>query len=127
MAQKQEVSVRPTFEVSPIGYIQLTDGKTFLVVDPEYQDALMGLEKYKEINVFYWFDRNDTAKKRAVLQVHPQGKKENPMRGVFATHSPMRPNLIALTKCKVLAIRENVIELQSIDAFDKTPVLDIKP
>ena len=43
------------------------------------------------------------------------------------TRSPRRPNLIALTLCKVVAVKDNVIEIDKTDAFDGTPVLDIKP
>jgi tRNA (Thr-GGU) A37 N-methylase len=39
----------------------------------------------------------------------------------------MRPNLIALSRCKIIAVKRNVIEVDSIDAFPDTPVLDIKP
>jgi tRNA (adenine37-N6)-methyltransferase len=46
--------------------------------------------------------------------------------GVFATHSPVRPNLIAMIRCKVISVKDNVIEIESIDAFPDTPVLDIK-
>ncbi len=74
----------------------------------------------------YWFDRNDTPEKRSILQVHPQGDKKNPKRGVFATHSPVRPNLIAMTRCKIISVKGNVIEIESIDAFADTPVLDLK-
>jgi tRNA (Thr-GGU) A37 N-methylase len=35
--------------------------------------------------------------------------------------------LIALSVCKVLAVEENLVTLDRIDAFDGTPVLDIKP
>jgi tRNA (Thr-GGU) A37 N-methylase len=35
--------------------------------------------------------------------------------------------LIALTLCKVVSIRENIVEVDKIDAFPGTPVLDIKP
>ena len=55
------------------------------------------------------------------------GDRENPLTGVFATRSPMRPNLIALTLCKITSVRDNVIEVDEIDAFEGTPVLDIKP
>jgi tRNA (adenine37-N6)-methyltransferase len=48
------------------------------------------------------------------------------MRGVFATHSPMRPNLIAITKCKILSVKDNIIEIDKIDAFDKTAIIDLK-
>jgi len=37
-----------------------------------------------------------------------------------------RPNLIAMTRCKVISVKDNVIEIESIDAFPDTPVLDIK-
>jgi tRNA-Thr(GGU) m(6)t(6)A37 methyltransferase TsaA len=59
--------------------------------------------------------------------VHPRGDAANPLTGVFACRAPVRPNLIAMSLCKVIAVRENVIEIEKIDAFDGTPVLDIKP
>ena len=49
------------------------------------------------------------------------------LRGVFATRAPVRPNLIALSRCRVLGVQGNVIEIDGIDAFADTPVLDIKP
>ena len=114
------------FTVHPIGWIRKAKGRTTIVVDKKYQAGLLGLEKFPEVWVLYWFDRNDTPKKRSILQVHPRGNKDNPKRGVFATHSPVRPNLIAMTRCKIISVKENVIEIDSIDAFPDTPVLDLK-
>jgi len=114
------------FTVHPIGWVRKTERKTTIVVDKEYQDGLMGLEKFPEVWVLYWFDRNDTPEKRSILQVHPRGNKNNPKRGVFATHSPVRPNLIAMTRCKIISVKDNVIEIDGIDAFADTPVLDLK-
>jgi tRNA (Thr-GGU) A37 N-methylase len=62
-----------------------------------------------------------------MLQVHPRGDKNNPVTGVFACRAPVRPNLIGLSLCKVLAVKDNVVEVQTIDAFEGTPVLDLKP
>ena len=114
------------FTVYPIGYVREVEGRTLIVVDKKYQPALLGVDELSEIWVLWWFDRNDTPRKRSILQVHPRGNPDNPIRGVFATHSPVRPNLIAMTRCKVVSVRENVIEIESIDAFPDTPVLDIK-
>ena len=114
------------FTVYPIGYVREVEGRTLIVVDKKYQSALLGVDKLSEIWVLWWFDRNDTPRKRSILQVHPRGNPDNPIRGVFATHSPVRPNLIAMTRCKIVSVRENVIEVESIDAFPDTPVLDIK-
>ena len=120
-----EKSVRK-FTVYPIGWVRKSDGRTTIVVDKKYQPGLLRIERLSHIWVLYWFDRNDTPQKRSILQVHPRGDKKNPLTGVFATHSPVRPNLIAMSRCKVIAVKGNVIEIESIDAFADTPVLDIK-
>jgi tRNA-Thr(GGU) m(6)t(6)A37 methyltransferase TsaA len=95
-------------------------------VDEQFQPGLMGLEHCTHVWVLYWFDRNDMPAKRSILQVHPRGNKDNPLRGVFATHSPVRPNLIAMSRCKVISVKGNVVEIEEIDALPDTPVLDLK-
>jgi tRNA (adenine37-N6)-methyltransferase len=117
----------PTYTLQPIGWVRKSNGKTFIEIDKRYQPALLGVDRLKSLQVLWWFDRNDTPEKRAVLQVHPRGDPDNPLRGVFATRSPYRPNLIALTEVDVIAVRDNMIEIDGIDAFADTPVLDLKP
>jgi tRNA-Thr(GGU) m(6)t(6)A37 methyltransferase TsaA len=115
------------YTMQPVGWVRKSDGKTFIEIDKRYQPALLGVDKLKTVQVLWWFDRNDTPEKRATLQVHPRGNPDNPLRGVFATRSPYRPNLIALSEVGVIAVRDNVIEIDGIDAFADTPVLDLKP
>jgi len=115
------------FKVYPIGTVRKKSGKTFIEIKEKYKDGLLGLDEFSHVQVFWWFDRNDTPKKRSILQVHPRGNPANPLRGVFATRAPVRPNLIALTTCKILSIEGSRIYLDNIDAFDNTPVLDLKP
>jgi tRNA-Thr(GGU) m(6)t(6)A37 methyltransferase TsaA len=126
VAGESETPEKTTYEVHPIGWVRKTEDRTAIVVDKKYQEALLGVDKLSEILVFWWFDRNDTPEKRSILQVHPRGNKDNPLRGVFATHSPVRPNLIAITRCKIIGVKDNVIEIEEIDAFADTPVLDLK-
>ena len=89
--------------------------------------GLLGLDGWSHVWVFWWFDKNDTPRKRSILEVHPRGDRNNPRSGVFATRAPVRPNLIALSLCKIISVKENLVEIESIDAFDGTPVLDLKP
>lgn len=117
----------PMFTVSPIGHVQKADGDSKIVLDKKYESGLLGLDGFSHVYVIWWFDRNDTPEKRSVLQVHPRGDKRNPRTGVFATRSPVRPNLIALTLCKIVSIKDNVVQVDKIEAFDHTPVLDLKP
>ena len=123
---EQQTSESEHFEVYPIGKVEKKDGRTLIVLDEKYKSGLKGLEGHDYVTVLYWFDRNDTPQKRAILQVHPMGDKTNPLTGVFATHSPFRPNLIAISKCDIISVKENVIEIKDIDAFDGSPVLDLK-
>ncbi len=115
-----------SFTIYPIGKVLKKEGRSFIVLDERYLAGLKGLQKHSYVTVVYWFDKNDTPEKRAILQVHPRADKSNPLTGVFGTHSPFRPNLIAISRCDIVEIRENVIEVKDIDAFDGTPVLDLK-
>jgi tRNA-Thr(GGU) m(6)t(6)A37 methyltransferase TsaA len=115
-----------SFKLKPVGIIKKNDGKIRIEIFDEYSDALLGIDGFSHIYVFYWFHENDTPEKRRTLQVHPRGDQNNPLTGVFATHSPLRPNLVALTLCKITAINGNRIEIQDIDALDGSPVIDIK-
>ena len=115
-----------SFSIKSIGVVRKTDDDTCIEIFDAFSDGLMGLEGFSHIYVFYWFDQNDTPENRRTLQVHPRKDPGNPLTGVFATHSPRRPNLIALTRCKMVSIQDNIIKLEEIDALDGTPVIDIK-
>ena len=115
-----------SFCINPIGVVRKTDDGARIEIFDDFADGLLGLDGFSHILVFYWFDQNDTLEKRKTLQVHPRKDPRNPLTGVFATHSPMRPNLIALTRCKIMAITDHIIEIEAIDAIDGSPVIDIK-
>ncbi len=115
-----------SFNIYPVGIVKKTDTAVRIEIFDDYTDALLGLGGFSHIVVLFWFDQNDTAEKRRVLQVHPRKDSRNPLTGVFATHSPQRPNLIGLTVCKILSIQGGSIEIEDIDAFDGTPVIDLK-
>ncbi|MBL7179029.1 MAG: tRNA (N6-threonylcarbamoyladenosine(37)-N6)-methyltransferase TrmO [Desulfobacterales bacterium] len=120
--------MKSVYNIYPIGVIHKKNDETVTIeIDQEYNDALLGLNGFSHLIVCYWFHQNDTPEKRKVLQVHPRRDKKNPLTGVFGTHSPMRPNLIAISFCKKLAIENNIIFIDRIDAFDGSPVIDIKP
>ena len=115
-----------TYYLKPVGIVRKSDEKAWIDIFDDYTDGLLGLDGFSHIAVFYWFDKNDTAEKRRVLQVHPRKDSRNPLTGVFATHSPQRPNLIGFTVCKILSIHGGSVEIEDIDAFDGTPVIDLK-
>ncbi len=115
------------FKLYPVGRVDRKGKSVKLRIYKKYRDALKGLDGFSHAIVLYWFDRNDTPRKRGILQVHPRGNKKNPLTGVFACRAPVRPNLIAVTLCKTLEIEGGVVTVEKIDALDNSPILDIKP
>jgi len=126
-ADGKQAAGEKVFRLWPVGKVERKDGATRLRIADKYAPALKGLEGFSHVLVFWWFDRNDTAQKRSVLQVHPRGDRANPLTGVFACRAPVRPNLIALTVCRILSVAGAVVTVDKIDAFDDTPILDLKP
>jgi len=117
-----------TYLLHPIGLVEKQKGqRPRIVLFEKYAAGLKGLADWSHVHVFWWFDRNDTPQRRAILQVHPRGDRQNPLTGVFACRAPVRPNLIALSVCKIISVTGNVLTVDQIDAFDGTPVLDLKP
>ena len=114
------------FTLLPIGSVHHREEKIWIEIYPEYLDGLAGIEQFSHINVLYWLHENDSEEGRSVLRVHPCGNEVNPLTGVFATHSPRRPNPIALTRCRLMAVEDNRIIVDDIDAIDGSPVIDIK-
>jgi tRNA (adenine37-N6)-methyltransferase len=115
------------FSVMTIGMVKRSPEETFIDVRDSYGEALMGLEGFSHIVVLCWLHQNDTPERRGTLKVHPRNNPGNPLTGVFATRSPLRPNPVAISTCKILRIERHRIFIDKIDAFDETPVIDIKP
>ena len=95
----------------------------WLVFEPGVRAALDGVRPGDRVLVLTWFHRAD----RSVLRVHPRDDPATPMRGVFATRSPARPNPIGLHEVEVLEVDGERIRVSDMEAIDGTPVVDIKP
>ena len=89
-------------------------------------DATDGLEEFSHIEVVFLFHAVDeTSVCRGAR--HPRGRTDWPRVGILAQRAKDRPNRIAVTVCRVEAVRGATIEVSGLDAIDGTPVVDIKP
>jgi len=123
-----ELSPEATYTMHPIGRVVAKKGEPpQIVLFDRYGGGLLGLDGWSHVDVFWWFDKNDTPQRRGMLQVHPRGNRKNPLTGVFACRAPVRPNLVALTVCKIVSVKGSTVTVDKIDAFDGTPVVDLKP
>lgn len=112
-------------EIPPGQHVIWEEIDSQIVVDDEWADALEGLEEFSHIMVIFWLDRPKDHE--LPLKVHPEAREDLPLVGMFATRSPRRPNPIGLTAVELLARERNVLHVRGLDAFDGTPILDIKP
>ena len=97
-----------------------------IIFREELTDALEGVEEFSHLFVLFWLHEMSDEDRR-IMDVRPRGRSDMPLLGIFATRTPHRPNPIGLTRVKLLKVEGNVVTVQGLDAFDGTPVLDIKP
>jgi len=96
-----------------------------VVIDERWVEGLEGLGEFSHVVVLFWLDR--PRETQIPLKVHPEAKEDLPLVGLFATRTPYRPNPIGMTTVQLLRVEGNTLHVRGLDAFDGTPVLDIKP
>jgi len=94
----------------------------WLVFSSAASPALEGLSVGEDILVLTWLHLAD----RQVMRVHPRGDERNPVRGVFGTRSPHRPNPIGLHRTRILEIQGTRVRVAALEAVNGTPIIDVK-
>jgi len=94
-----------------------------LVFREELVPGLENLDHFKHVWVIFGFDR----KRGYSLKVHPRHDPAKPLVGVFASRSPRRPNRLGLTLVELVRMEGRTVVVRGLDAFDGSPVYDVKP
>ena len=97
-----------------------------IIIRDELVEALEGVDGFSHLFVLFWLNQISN-EQRMILKVHPRGRMDMPLLGVFATRTNLRPNPIGLTLVELLKVEGNTLTVRGLDAFDGTPILDIKP
>ena len=95
------------------------------IFDP-WHALLDGIEAFSHILVLYWPHLIDP-ERRNLRQVHPMGRKDLPLQGIFATRSPARPNPVLVSTVPLLAREGHILKVKGLEAVDGSPLIDIKP
>jgi tRNA-Thr(GGU) m(6)t(6)A37 methyltransferase TsaA len=126
-----------SYEIRPIGYVEspLVDRESapkqgsegapdaWLVFDPNVAEGIRDLAVGADVFVLTWLHRA----RRDVLAVRPRDDPRNPETGVFSTRSQDRPNPIGLHRVRIAAIDGPRVLVRDLEAFDGTPIVDVKP
>lgn len=122
--------------LSPIGYIdhsvpdaEVSRQRARLVADvvifEQYADALLGIEDYSHLFVLFWMHKISAT--APALHVHPRGRIDLPLTGLFSTRMARRSNPIGLAVVELLGRAENRLTVRRLDAYHGSPVIDLKP
>lgn len=129
------MSAAEKIELKPIGFVKTKAvGKEVrdkgnvseIVFREDLVEALDGIEDFSHLFVIFWM-HEISEEERRTMKVRPRGRRDMPLLGAFATRTPHRPNPIGLTLVELLEVEGNVVTVRGLDAFDGTPVLDVKP
>lgn len=130
----QKVDSKEAISFQPIGYVHnpfdettpgevMRSGESRIVLDADFTPGLRGLKAGEKLLVLCYphqvvdFD----------LLQHPRGDPSRPKRGLFSLRTPRRPNPICATEVDLISLEENELLVRGLDAYNGTPVLDIKP
>ncbi len=103
---------------------QINDqGEFKIILNKKYSEGLKLLNTFTYIYVIYYLDKVIRNNKMVISPPWANQQKV----GIFASRSPNRPNPIGISVVKIKEIIDNIIYISGIDAFDGTPLLDIKP
>jgi tRNA (adenine37-N6)-methyltransferase len=97
-----------------------------ILINPELIPALDGITSYSHLYILFWMDQISD-ENRMMLKIHPRGRTDLPLVGAFSARTNHRPNPIGLTIVEFVSLQGNVLTIRGLDAFNRTPILDIKP
>ena len=92
-----------------------------LVLEPPWDKALDGIERFGTLEVLYWLDRS----RRDILLQNPSHGDD--ARGTFSLRSPVRPNPIGTALVRLERRQGAELVVRGLDCLDGTPLVDIKP
>ena len=127
-----------TIEIEPIGQVfcevarDRDEGWGSVIAEIRLDDhrfdalALEGLQRFSHVEVFFQFDQLNESEieKRAR---HPRENPKWPEVGIFAQRGRKRPNRIGATICEIVSVEGLSVRVRGLDAFNGSPVIDIKP
>jgi tRNA (adenine37-N6)-methyltransferase len=93
-----------------------------IILHEELELALDDLDGFSHVIVLFHFNAIPGDVPRPLKQ--QVGEREV---GLFATRHQLRPNLIGVGVARIVHRRKNVLRVRGLDAYNGTPVLDLKP
>ncbi|MEA2530160.1 MAG: hypothetical protein QOG89_1804 [Thermomicrobiales bacterium] len=138
MADRRDTKTPRRFRVHAIGTVRRPGGdeptpgeffdpwqESILEIDPRWAAGLDGLEDFSHLVVLFYLDRAPRRRTPGAPR-RPEDHPDTPPVGFFATRTPKRPNPIGIACPRLIRREGNLLVVAGIDAWDGTPILDLK-
>jgi tRNA-Thr(GGU) m(6)t(6)A37 methyltransferase TsaA len=123
---RDNLELKPSMEELKQQQREIENTLSEILIFKQWEPLLKGIEAFSHILVLYW-PHLLGPEKRTLEQVHPMGRKEIPLQGIYATCSPARPNPVLVSAVQLVKREENKLIVKGLEAVDQSPVIDIKP
>ncbi len=125
-ATKDNIRLTPSLEELKKQHKKIAETLSEIRIFEKWTPLLKGIDAFSHVLVLYWPHLIDP-EKRKLEQVHPMGRKEIPLQGIFSTCSPARPNPVLVSAVPLVRREKNTLIVKGFEAVDQSPVIDIKP
>ncbi len=116
--QAEPLAIYPIGKVSRVN----SDGISTIDLFPYQEKFMYKLEEEKRISIIYYLHQTHYIK-----TIFRRGRKVNGKEvGVFASRTPHRTSRIAVSTVELVKIIDTHIYVKGLDAFEGSPILDIK-
>ncbi|HVI44781.1 MAG TPA: SAM-dependent methyltransferase [Chitinophaga sp.] len=126
-----------TYTIRPIAFVHRNEAKQGTTAEMKNSiseitlaedipaEAFDGIETFSHLYILFHFNKIGHAD--FIYKGHPRDNKSFPEVGIYAHCNQRRLNHIGTTRVGLLERRGRTIVVSGLDAFDGTPVIDIKP
>jgi tRNA-Thr(GGU) m(6)t(6)A37 methyltransferase TsaA len=108
-------------EKTPIQGCFAPNNKGFIELYRKYTEGLQDIQGFSHLILLYYFHKAEGF----TLLTKPFLDKDK--KGIFAIRHFNRPNPIGFSIVRLYRVRDNILDIGSVDILDGTPLLDIKP
>ena len=95
-------------------------------IDPRWEAGLAGIEEFSHLVVLFYADRAERRRVARRANASRGSRRRLPRGCFFATRTPKRPNPIGIACPRLIGREGSELRVAGLDAWDGTPVLDIK-
>ncbi|MGO8968019.1 MAG: tRNA (N6-threonylcarbamoyladenosine(37)-N6)-methyltransferase TrmO [Myxococcaceae bacterium] len=88
--------------------------------------GLKGIEQFSHLLVLFFMHQVSDLPARDLVR-RPGGRQDMPRIGIFAQRASSRPNALGVSVVPLISHKRHVLYVRGLDAFDGSPILDVKP